>query len=271
MHIKKITHLEKLYKSQRRRHNSRASMPGPTAIYTRSSNQSIPATATGWREDKNTISTEVSTMGQKLTRPDHQSQPSCCRIYNSWTINWMTSDCGDPPSVKQRAAVVVFLETFNNYTLDNTMQLNRLTLHQADRAASLATKTRGGMFVYINKAWRPYNAHHYWSLWSWGAGRTICPGNLHQLIIAAVYILRSTTANDALNELHTAISEQQTKHPDGFVVVSGELDHKTFKSVLTKFHQNVNFATRGYSVLDMVYTQTKRNAQNNWMMSSKTS
>ena len=55
-----------------------------------------------------------------------------------------------------------------------------------------------------------------------------------------------------LNELYQAISEQQTTHPDGFTILTGDFNHAD-----PKFHQHVHFPTRGDNILDLVYTLHK--------------
>ncbi len=64
-------------------------------------------------------------------------------------------------------------------------------------------------------------------------------------------------AKDALRELYCAISEQQTNNPDGFFIIAGDFNHANLKTVLPKFYQHVNFATRGNNTLDLVYTTVK--------------
>ncbi len=64
-------------------------------------------------------------------------------------------------------------------------------------------------------------------------------------------------AKDALRELYSAISEQQTNNPDGFFIIAGDFNHANLKTVLPKFYQHVNFATRGNNTLDFVYTTVK--------------
>ncbi len=66
-------------------------------------------------------------------------------------------------------------------------------------------------------------------------------------------------AKDALRELYSAISEQQTNNPDGFFIIAGNFNHANIKTVLPKFYQHVNFATRGNHKLYFVYT-TEKNA-----------
>ncbi len=61
-------------------------------------------------------------------------------------------------------------------------------------------------------------------------------------------------AEDVLREIYSTISKQQTNNPDGFFIIVGDFNHANLKTVLQKFYQHVNFATRGNNTLDCVYT-----------------
>ncbi len=50
---------------------------------------------------------------------------------------------------------------------------------------------------------------------------------------------------------------KQTNNPDGFFIIAGDFNHANLKTVLPKFYQHVNFATRGNNTLDFVYTTVK--------------
>ena len=54
--------------------------------------------------------------------------------------------------------------------------------------------------------------------------------------------------------LHTAISQQQTAHPEAAFIVAGDFNHSSLKTVLPKFRQHVSCPTRGNKTLDHVYT-----------------
>ncbi|KAK3530795.1 hypothetical protein QTP70_002825 [Hemibagrus guttatus] len=69
-----------------------------------------------------------------------------------------------------------------------------------------------------------------------------------------VYIPPSANVKEALCELYRAISELQNVHPDGLFIIAGDFNHANLKSVLPKFHQYVDFATRGVNALGLVYT-----------------
>ncbi len=90
------------------------------------------------------------------------------------------------------------------------------------------------------------------------------PWEFTAIVIGAVYIPPCANAKDALRELYCAISEQQTNNPDGFFIIAFhhrrlfDFNHANLKTVLPKFYQHVNFATRGNNTLDFVYTTEKK-------------
>ncbi len=163
--------------------------------------------------------------------------------------------------------VFVFTETWlNDNILDSAIQLNMLTCYRADRDTALSGKTRGGgLCMYINKEWCNNAAvlsKHCSSLVEFMFVKCrpfYLPREFTAIVIVAVYIPPRANAKDALRELYSAISEQQTNNPDGFFIIAGDFNHANLKTVLPKFYQHVNFATRGNNTLDFVYT-TEKNA-----------
>ncbi|KAL0160672.1 hypothetical protein M9458_044397, partial [Cirrhinus mrigala] len=161
--------------------------------------------------------------------------------------------------------VFVFTETWlNDKTPDSAIQLHGLTCCRAERDSSLSGKTHGGgLCVYINKEWCNNAAvvtKHCSSLVEFMFVKCrsfYLPREFTAIVIVAVYIPPCTNAKDALRELYSAISEQQTNNPDGFFIIAGDFNHANLKSVLPKFYQHVNFATRGNNTLDLVYTTNK--------------
>ncbi len=159
----------------------------------------------------------------------------------------------------------VFTETWLNDNIpDSAIQLNRLTCYRSDRDTTLSGKSRGGgLCVYINKEWCNNTAvlsKHCSSLVEFMFVKCrpfYLPREFTAIVIVAVYIPPCANAKDALRELYSAISEQQTNNPKGFFIIAGDFNHANLKTVLPKFYQHVNFATRGNNTLDFVYTTVK--------------
>ncbi len=53
---------------------------------------------------------------------------------------------------------------------------------------------------------------------------------------SAIHLHGLSNAKDALRELYSAISEQQTNNPDGVFIIAGDFNHANLKTVLPKFY-----------------------------------
>ncbi|XP_047190020.1 uncharacterized protein LOC118312363 isoform X2 [Scophthalmus maximus] len=158
--------------------------------------------------------------------------------------------------------VMIFTETWlNNRVPDDAIKLAGRHTLRADRTAADSGKTRGGgLCIYINKAWctdsvivgRHCSANLEFLMVK--CRPFYQPRELSSTIVTAVYIPPDADAKAAMNELYTAISKQQTAHPEAAFIVAGDFNHSNLKTVLPKFHQHVSCNTRGNKTLDHVYT-----------------
>ncbi|KAK3561861.1 hypothetical protein QTP86_017474, partial [Hemibagrus guttatus] len=144
---------------------------------------------------------------------------------------------------------------------DATIQLDGLTMFRADRNTALCGKTHGGgLCVYINAEWCKNSvlvSSFCSSLVEFVTVRCrpfYLPREFTTVFIVGVYIPPSANAKEALCELYRAISKLQNAHPDGLFIIAVHFNHANLKSVLPKFHQHVDFATREVIALDLVYT-----------------
>lgn len=161
--------------------------------------------------------------------------------------------------------VFVFTETWlSDRVPDAAIQLDGLAAFRADRNTTLCGKTRGGgLCVYINTEWCKNSvlvSSYCSSQLEFVTVRCrpfYLPREFTTVLIIGVYIPPSANAGDALYELYGAISELQNFNPDGLFIVAGDFNHANLKSVLPKFHQHVDFATRGKNTLDLVYTNIR--------------
>ncbi len=163
----------------------------------------------------------------------------------------------------------MFTETWlNNSVPDCAIQLEQLTCYRADRALVEGGKRRGGgLCVYINNAWcrdAVVVCKHCSPLVEFMIIKCqpfYLPREFTAILLVAVYIPPNSNNNtsEALNDLYLHISEQQTAHPDAFLILAGDFNHADLKSVFPKIYQHVDFPTRGKNTLDFVYT-TQRGA-----------
>ncbi len=127
--------------------------------------------------------------------------------------------------------VFVFTETWlSNSVQDCAIQLNQLSCYRADRVLVEGGKTRGGgLCVYINDAWCRdivVVCKHCSPLVEFMIikCRPFYLPREYTAIYTAVYIPPNSNNNrsEALNELYQHISEQQTAHPDAFLILAGD-------------------------------------------------
>ena len=164
--------------------------------------------------------------------------------------------------------VLVFTETWLNDNIpDSAVQLEQLACYRADRAIVKGGKSRGGgICVYIRDEWcrdTVVVCKHCSPLAEFMIIKCrpfYLPREITAILLIAVYIpptKNNSDRNAALSELYQAVSEQQTAHPDGFTIFTGDFNHADLKTVLPKLHQHVDFPTRGDNILDLVYTTHK--------------
>ncbi|KAK0155269.1 hypothetical protein N1851_002403 [Merluccius polli] len=149
--------------------------------------------------------------------------------------------------------VLVFVETWLNDSVpDCAIQLARLTCYRADRALVEGGKTRGGgLCVYISDAWcsdAVVVCQHCSSLVECMVIKCrpfYLPREFSAILLVAIYIPPGSNNNrsEALYELHQHISDQQTAHPDAFLILAGDFNHANPKSVFPQLHRHINFPT----------------------------
>ncbi len=143
--------------------------------------------------------------------------------------------------------VFVFTETWlNNSVPDCAIQLEQLTCYRADRALVEGGKRRGGgLCVYINNVWcrdAVVVCKHCSPLVEFMIIKCrpfYLPREYTAILLVAVYIPPNSNNNrsEALNYLYQHISEQQTAHPDAFLILAGDFNHADLKSVFPKIYQ----------------------------------
>lgn len=63
--------------------------------------------------------------------------------------------------------------------------------------------------------------------------------------------------SEALNDLNQHISEQQTAHPDAFLILAGDFNHVNPNTVFPQLHGHVSIPRRGTKILNNVFTTHK--------------
>nr|XP_043882686.1 uncharacterized protein LOC122769872 [Solea senegalensis] len=167
----------------------------------------------------------------------------------------------------RNCCILIFTETWLNSSVpEAAVSLDGLTTIRADRSHALTGKPRGGgLCMYTNNSWCN-NA----TLVSSHCSADIefmmvrcrpfyLPREFTVVIVVAVYIPPRANTKHALTSLHSAISDMQSKHPEGVFIAAGDFNQANVNTVLPKFHQHVDFATRGENTLDLeVYTNIEK-------------
>ncbi len=149
----------------------------------------------------------------------------------------------------------LFSQKRGSATACQTAPFSSTSYHAIERTEFSSRKVRprgGGLCVYINDAWcrdAVVVCKHCSPLVEFMIIKCrpfYLPREYTAIMLAAVYIPPNSNNNrsEALNELYQHISEQQTAHPDAFLILAGDFNHADLKSVFPKIHQHVDFPTR---------------------------
>lgn len=134
---------------------------------------------------------------------------------------------------------------------DTAVELAGRTLHQQDRNRDSGKSRGGGLCVYVHNEWccnsRIIENHCSPDLevLAVSCRPFYLPREFTVVIVMAVYIPPDANVSAALSLLLDTINKQQLAHPDGALIVAGDFNRACLKTVLPKFVQFVDFATRG--------------------------
>ena len=147
--------------------------------------------------------------------------------------------------------IMIFTETWlNNDVPDNTINL-MWALCPLSRPNSCWQTRGGGLCIYFTKPWctdttiigSHCSSNLKYLMVKWR--HFYLPRVFTSTVVTAASIPPDANAKIAMKELHTAISKQQTLHPQVAYLVVGDFNHSNLKTVLPKFHQHVSCPTRG--------------------------
>lgn len=159
------------------------------------------------------------------------------------------------------SCLTIITETWLHENIpDLVVELAGRTIFRADRTSDSGKRRGGGVCVYVNNIWCTDTTiieRHCCSDLEFLLLRCrpfYLPRDITQVLVAAVYIHPRANANIAMSKLHDTISKQLNNHPESFFIVAGDFNHTNLKTVLPKFHKNVDIKTRKGRTLDQVYT-----------------
>ncbi len=160
--------------------------------------------------------------------------------------------------------VICLTETWMSAMVpDSAIELTVFSVHRSDRTKELTGKSRGGcVCFYINNSWcDERNIHSIKSFCSPDLEfhMLLCrpfwlPREFTAVIIKAVYIPPQANTDQALRELYSNISKQETANPDAAFIIMGEVNKANFRTIAPKYFQHIIINTRGDRILDHCYS-----------------
>ena len=150
-------------------------------------------------------------------------------MFALWWTKWMNCVCGSPHRMIMDCNIMIVTETWLNSGISNSaIKLDGRCLLPADRTADDCGKTwGGGLCIYVNKTWC---TDTFITKSHCSASRPFyLPREFTSTIVTAAYIPLDANAKIAMKELHSAISKQQTLHPEAVYIVAGDFNHSNLK------------------------------------------
>ena len=77
------------------------------------------------------------------------------------------------------------------------------------------------------------------------------------MITVCVYIPPRADAATACEKIHSVTARLQTKHPETFMIISGDFNHVTLDSTLAVFHQVIDCPTSNNRTIDLLYADVR--------------
>ena len=169
--------------------------------------------------------------------------------------------------VYRECSLMCFTETWLNQNIsDSSVDLPGFTLIRADRDANTSGKKKdGGLALFVNQRWcSPAHINVKermccpdFELLAVGMRPYYVPREFSHIITIVVYIPPKATAEVSCEVLHDLVAKIQTKHPEAFLIRSGDFNNVSLSSHLTGFTQFVNCPTRENKTLDLLYANVK--------------
>lgn len=163
-------------------------------------------------------------------------------------------------SFVRNCSIIFVTESWLHLLIPNAaVELAERTLHQQDKNRDLGRG--GGLCVYMHNEWccnsRIIDTYCSTDLevLAVSCRPFYLPREFTVVVAIAVYIPPDANVSAALSLLLNTINKQQLTHPNRVFIVAGF--QACLKTVLPKFVQYVNFATRGENTLDNVYSNIK--------------
>ncbi len=167
----------------------------------------------------------------------------------------------------RESSIVCLTETWlTDNTPDSLVSFTSFRTIRADRDTGASGKQKGGgLILLVNNKW--CNPRHA------TIKEQICNKDTELLVVSlrpyylpqeftvvvaiVVYIPPAAKAEVVCDVIHTTIARLQSKHPEAFIVVSGDYNHVCLSKTLPTFKQFVDCTTRGDKTQDLLYANVK--------------
>ncbi|KAJ8367455.1 hypothetical protein AAFF_G00317520, partial [Aldrovandia affinis] len=184
--------------------------------------------------------------------------------FNPWTIKWTNYTHGLTFSGTLRTAACWCLLKPGSTLRYRTRLLLRLDFPSTGRTElrSQSGKRRGGgVCIMVNSRWGSdiavitKHCSPALELLAVKVRPFYLPREFSSAIITAVYIPPQADKTRALEDLYGVINGLEKAHPEAASIVVGDFNRANMRKVLPKYHQHINFPTRGEQTLDHCYSQ----------------
>ena len=161
----------------------------------------------------------------------------------------------------RNCCVLAFVETWLVPEISDTaVTPSGFSIYRQDRTADSGKHRGGGVCVMVNFSWATdiaVLASHcspVLELLTVKIRPFYLPREFTAVIVSVVYIPPQADKATALDELYGIINGLENVHPEAAFIVVGDFNRANMKKVLPKYHQHIDFFTRGDQTLHHCYT-----------------
>ena len=161
----------------------------------------------------------------------------------------------------RNCCVLAFVETWLVPEIaDTAVTPLGFSIYRQDRTADSGKRRGEGVCVMVNFSWATdiaVLASHcspVLELLTVKIRPFYLPREFTAVVMSVVYIPPQVDKATALDELYEIINSLENVHPEAAFIVVGDFNRANMKKVLPKYHQHIDFFTRGDQTLDHCYT-----------------
>ena len=167
----------------------------------------------------------------------------------------------------RHASLITFTETwFNDRSTDPDVTIDGFHVVRGDRTSDSGKERAGGLCVYVNNRYchpnNVYRTSHVCTpdveILTVTLRPYYSPREIPKVCVIVVYVPPDGSDRAAAEAVVDAVRHQQTKSPDGAVLVTGDFNTCDVDKMLSDFKQYVDCPTREDKTLDKFYCNYKK-------------